>query len=360
MRENNIHFSGLNALRFLSAFAIIIYHSTGGFLDHYPSAIKMFNHNLQLGVDMFFMISGFLIVYLLLVEKTTHVRISLWKFYTRRILRIFPLYYLIVGLGYFLYHSSNPEIDFSKYLYFSGNFWMIGTNNWTVSILNPLWSLCIEEHFYLLIPCLLAIIPLNKANYLFISIIIASIIFRCYATLTVQYNWMTIYCHTLSRCDLIAIGGLLAYYYHKGVVMPKISAPYILMMVLYLGLIMTIVDTTDYSNMNYALFKKYLFVLPMFFIFISVVLNGYKSIRLQKIIDHPFVNYMGKISFGLYMYHSLIGDYVSKVAFINKSLPLKIVAVSCFTMLIATLSYELFERQILKLKGRFETVKTKV
>jgi peptidoglycan/LPS O-acetylase OafA/YrhL len=207
------YFGGLNMLRAFCALAIIVYHTSLSFQDKMPSMVKMFLHNLTLGVDMFFIISGFIIIYLLLVEKQTTNKIDFIKFYIRRALRIFPLYFLVVGIAYLIYHNSNPTIDFSKYAYFASNFWMIAKNDWTVGILNPLWSLCIEEHFYLVIPLLIYITPLKRVNLVLIGAVAVSILFRIYACHTVQYNWMTIYCHTLSRCDLMAIGGLIAYYY---------------------------------------------------------------------------------------------------------------------------------------------------
>src|SRR5689334_4706997 len=123
--EKIIHFDGLNALRFLSAFSVIIYHSTLNFHDTMPGGIRMIFHNLHLGVDMFFIISGFLIVYLLLEEKDQRNTISLYRFYLRRILRIFPLYFLILGIAWIQYHNSHPEIAFGQYALFAGNFWMI-------------------------------------------------------------------------------------------------------------------------------------------------------------------------------------------------------------------------------------------
>src|SRR5581483_3255154 len=152
-----LHFKGLNALRFFSALSIIIYHCYFNVPHPYP-VLNRLMHNLVLGVDMFFIISGFLIIYLLLDEKEQYGKISLTKFYTRRVLRIFPLYYLVIIIAFIFYYSQ--QVNFTPFLLFYGNLWMAHTGHWTADVLNPLWSLNIEEQFYLVIPLLLFYIPI--------------------------------------------------------------------------------------------------------------------------------------------------------------------------------------------------------
>jgi peptidoglycan/LPS O-acetylase OafA/YrhL len=353
-----VHFSGLNTLRFVAAFAIIIYHSTLSFQDSLPASVELFLHNLPIGVDLFFIISGFLIVFLLLTEKANTETVSLAKFYARRVLRIFPLYFLIVGIAYLQYHRSNPEIDFSKFCYFWGNFWMIDTNKWTVSILNPLWSLCIEEHFYLIIPVLIFIIPIKKIKYLFWAVIAISILFRAYAASAVEYSWMTLYLHTLSRCDLLALGGLLAHYYHTTGTRYNIKPKYLFGAVIYLALLMCMIDFNDFTTLSFALFKKYLFVLPLLIIFVGLVLNKNQSTSLLLLRQNKTINYLGKISYGLYMFHSPAINLLTGLEQINNSILLKPLAVTLLTIVLSAVSYELFEKQLLKLKTRFTVVKT--
>ena len=357
--EKTIHFSGLNALRFFSAFAVIFYHCSLSFQEQFPSGIKMLTHNLHMGVDMFFLISGFLIVYLLLVEKEKTKTISLPKFYMRRILRIFPLYFLIIGIAWLQYHQSRPEIPWDQFFYFAGNFWMIETNAWTVGILNPLWSLCIEEHFYLVIPLLVFLIPLHRIRFLFWFIILFSIAFRVYATLTIEYNWFTIYAHTLSRCDVLAIGGLMAWYHKSNRLHFTISPVFMVGMFMYLVLTMMIVDNSDYTTMTFAVLKKYVFILPMAFLFYGMILNPQESRLLLLFKSNTMLDYLGKISFGLYMYHSPVLDFLAGVEWINQSLFIKIIVITLVTIVISALSYELFEKQILKLKSAFEVIRTR-
>jgi peptidoglycan/LPS O-acetylase OafA/YrhL len=346
------YFKEMDFLRFIAAFSVVIYHFTLFYQESVNQYVKMFMHNLGIGVDLFFIISGFLIVYLLITEKEKTKTISLYKFYVRRILRIFPLYYLIVGISYLLFYKSNPEIQFSKYLLFIGNFWMIDVNSWTVSTLNPLWSICIEEHFYLLIPVLLLLLQKKSFPYLFYFIIFCSLFFRIYITENIENNWMDIYCHTLSKCDLLAFGGLFAYYFQIKKLNYNIPIYLFYCTLFCLMLFMFFVESVDYTTWYYAGFRKYIFAIPMLILFYAIIIQPNKYSFINKITNNKLINYLGKISFGLYIYHSLISEISLRI--LNRT-SLKIVLLNLvLTIILASLSFELFEKQILKLKIKFE------
>ena len=141
------NFGSLDAVRAVSILAVIWHHAHGGFAD-LPITLRGF-----LGVDMFFVLSGFLIVTLLLRERDKAGSISLGKFYARRTLRIFPLYYAVI-LGVLAIvlvkpgsSVAGPFLDELPYL-------ATYTSNWvhSASILAIAWSLATEEQFYLLWP----------------------------------------------------------------------------------------------------------------------------------------------------------------------------------------------------------------
>ena len=109
MKKYRIHFNNLNGLRFLAALMVVICHieqNKKGFL--LPNLRALVKHLGVLGVDLFFVLSGFLITILLLKEKEIFKKIEYKKFYLRRILRIWPLYYLVVILSLFVL----PNIPF--------------------------------------------------------------------------------------------------------------------------------------------------------------------------------------------------------------------------------------------------------
>jgi len=266
---------------------------------------------------------------------------------------------LIIGIAWLQYHNSIPAIVYHKSLYFATNFWMIDANSWTVGILNPLWSLCIEEHFYLLIPLLVLLIPLRMMHILFWAIILVSIGFRIYATLTIQYNWFTIYLHTLSRCDVLALGGLLAYYHRFYDFRVRFSSFILGGLLLYLGLIMSIVDYSDYTTLTFSAVKKYLFTAPIFLFFTGFILSKKEdSGVLRWLKSNKWIDYLGKISFGLYMFHTPVLEYLIPYHFISDYFFIKLICVSVFTILISSISYEFFEKRILRLKNKFEVIKS--
>ena len=103
MKDERIYFPNLNGLRFIAAFLVIIHHieQIKSFLkiDNYLEVIPFVGIIGKLGVVLFFVLSGFLITYLLLAEEQKYKKISIKKFYIRRILRIWPLYFLIILLS---------------------------------------------------------------------------------------------------------------------------------------------------------------------------------------------------------------------------------------------------------------------
>lgn len=358
VNTKRVHFLGINFLRFLSAFALILYHCTLGLQKGVDTFWKMALHNLYIGVDLFFIISGFLITYLLIVEKQETGKISFKKFYIRRSLRILPLYYLIILLAYYLFHNTHPETDFVSHLFFFGNFSLITNNSWTITPLNPLWSICIEEHFYLVVPLLVSLVPTKKLHYMFISIIMLSIGFRAYTFYFDNGHWMTLYMHTLSRCDVIAIGGILAHQLYFGKQIVRCKRIWLFVAIVMLLVIMSSIDYGDYTTLFNATLKKYIFVIPMAIIFAAFILSKSESDGFSKIKNNKVFDYFGKISYGLYMYHSIVILYVVKISFLKDSDSLIIIAVTILTLLISALSYELFEMKFLKLKKSFVVIKT--
>ncbi len=308
--QKTIYFQGLNFLRFVAAFMLIIYHSALDLPETVGQTLKLSLRNLLVGVDLFFIISGFLIVYLLLAEKQVNGKVNILSFFIRRVLRIFPLYFLVIAIGYYVCHPTLPDVDFTKYLYFCSNFEMIRTDTWMCGMLAQTWSLCIEEHFYLVIPFLAAFIPSKKLIYVFGAIFFASLFYRIYIVQNVQYNWFILYCHTLSRCDLLAVSGILACWHHqKGIVFNHSLWLSFVALLMYL-FVCSQLNFSDFETFFRGTFQKYIFVIPMLYLFMSIVFNSNENLLLNKLRNNTFINYLGKISFGLYMFHTLVIDLI--------------------------------------------------
>ncbi|MCB0696751.1 MAG: acyltransferase, partial [Chitinophagaceae bacterium] len=171
MSDNRVYFKNLNGVRFLAALVVIIHHiEMGKFWLGQPNIYKnsfvggVFG---QLGIILFFVLSGFLITYLLLEEHRRSGTISIKSFYMRRILRIWPVYYLIIILSFFVF----PHFDFFFLPSFSEHinesFWIkaglylsflpnLGYTLYThIAYATQTWSVGVEEQFYLIWPVLM-------------------------------------------------------------------------------------------------------------------------------------------------------------------------------------------------------------
>jgi peptidoglycan/LPS O-acetylase OafA/YrhL len=372
-----VYFQNLDVLRFIAAFMIVIIHWYGAMKGWYGlpklmrgnfpyeanktwSYVERAIDNFGYGVDIFFLISGFLITYLLLTEKEKNGRISLRDFYIRRTLRIWPLYYFLIAIGPFLvrWTHSTPQPNYLAQVFFVGNFDQIRTGQWIFPF-SHFWSIHIEEHFYLVWPFLVAFIPTRRLPFVFSLVIFISIMFRLILYMLDNHNYYLFYLHSLSRLDVLAIGALLAWRHYKKPWVVNIPGPIrILIYALIVALFCTDVFYI-YSSVTDVTFKKY-FYLGLITLAMGSFLFGTNNKLAPK--KKNIFHYFGKVSYGMYMYNNILVNVViikimapvlhsvSPVIFSMVYFPL------CF--IVPILSYELLEKPFLKLKSRFEIIKT--
>ena len=159
MKQSKVYFKGLNGLRFFAAFLVLMQHAESIRLKYSLfnlSGYTLFNSG-EIAVEFFFVLSGFLITYLLLEEEANTGSINIKHFYMRRVLRIWPLYYLILIIGLLLIpvvikvlkieYTAHFPFALASFLYviFLPN---LVTSLWGSSFLAPLWSIGVEEQFY--------------------------------------------------------------------------------------------------------------------------------------------------------------------------------------------------------------------
>lgn len=372
-----IFFPNLDGLRFISFFVVFLYHGYMSLLsylgDSSPktfAAVKfLFKHG-NLGVNFFFVLSGFLITYLLIKEKEFTGRIHVGNFYVRRILRIWPLYYLCVAIGFigFAYikkMSGQPVLESANpwyYIFFAANFDFMHT--WPVrpdaEMISILWSVAVEEQFYLTWPLILGLLPLKYFRYIFPAIMAFSLIFRSFHTGDNDHEFAIRYFHTFAVIGDMALGGLFAYlvsYENKfKLFVTEMSKPLIaLLYILTLGV---------------TLFKDQLFVpgVPVVFerlviasLFGMIILEqNYAKHSLFKMSRFKTISNLGVYTYGLYCLH-FIGLYLAVKVMNALQLDGTKVWVSFSMMalalglsiIISLLSYHLFEKWFLKLKDRF-------
>ncbi len=341
------YFQSLDVVRFICAFMIVIGHTYGGITDGTPYHTLV--NNLGFGVEVFFLISGFLITYLLIIEKDKSQAINFKLFYFKRVLRIFPLYYLAILMApVFHYFFNEVEPNYTHQIFFFGNFELI--NGWISTAVNHLWSICIEEHFYIVWPILIYRVPLKKLPIAFGVFILISAIFRGYTFLTAEWGGhLILYLHTISRWDTLAIGGLLAYaYYYKSF---AIKTTFLQRLPLYLIFIAAfiLVPYKDWNSVFASVFLKYIFIFVPAFAIGNILFNPNSILKLKT---PGFFHYLGKISYGLYIYHPFAILLLIAVFKMERNLFL-LLPVTIITILVSMLSYHFFEKPILSLKYRF-------
>lgn len=291
-----------------------------------------------LGVDVFFVLSGFLITFLLLRERETTGEVSLKGFYVRRTLRIFPLYYAVLAaLSVYFYLRGNP--DFFARLPYDLSY----TSNWTAqqSILDLTWSLSTEEQFYLLWPPLFVLLRRHAIAFLLAFLafnellnfrLIPGIAYDLYAILQVTFAPIT-------------LGALLAYYMQR----PKWRINEAAMLIALAGslLIANAGDMHGWPRLAFHLCT-------------AVVIGGIfmnKDSLLVRILEWKPLAYVGVVSYGVYLLHKVGIDVAARVI-PWKSETLLFAVSFAATVALAGISYRFFEKPILRLKSRYATAPT--
>ena len=347
MNSKNKHIIELDAVRAIAALSVMLLHFIPSLISENNIVIylKKYHSIFQFGVPIFFVLSGFLISRILFKSKNEDGFFK--NFYIKRSLRIFPLYYLVCVLIFFVvpyFFSNATPLSINE-------FWpnLIYIQNFFISFHIPyqgpnhFWSLAVEEHFYLIWPLIIYYLDFKKIKYL----IFVFLIFQPLLRIILINQKVDVYYLTFTRLDELLYGCLLAIYEleNKKISKKELSLVLVLSLVfLALFLIFSGSSNIIIQGFKYSFFGYLFFVLVGF-----VALN--KSDKLY-FLKSKILAYTGKISYGLYMFHPFVFYYY----FLYNSTKYSIVSfIACFgiTYLISSLSYYLFEKPILNLKKYF-------
>ncbi|MBA3874323.1 MAG: acyltransferase [Anaerolineae bacterium] len=356
-----IHFKGLNALRFYAAVSVVVHHvmynpNVWYGLPNLPDTVGRFFINGTDAVHLFYVLSGFLITYLMLVERERTGTVSVKKFYLRRVLRIWPLYFALILatalvlpliIPDFKNPLSNPVLT-ALLVLFQGNIAFI--LYYPFPPLEHLWSIAIEEQFYLFIP------HVGKSGAKLVKVFITIIAFwwslMAITGWLMPDNFFTILI-TYMRYDCIAIGGLFACaYYFKYDVLKWIYHP-IVGGLSFVVLVVIAIFIPEAPSIPYTVFTALSFGV--------LILNVSTNEKFFLKLDHPWLESAGNLSYGIYMLHpfllliflSAVHTHMAEPIYQFASYPIIITA----TIVLSWLSYRFFETPFLKLKDTFKVAR---
>lgn len=373
-------FDNINSIRLLLALVVLCLHFEAYKKHNGLRSILNDSSNLfvigEIAVYFFFTISGFLIGYNLISEKAQTNSVSLKRFYTNRALRIWPLYYLAIVLYWFvLPHTvfgnildkfpahiyANSIIMQNKltehtalllYLFFLPQIASLNAQ-FSGSSMYPaphLWSIGVEEVFYLLIPLFILFTRniLKKLTqvtiFYFAFPILLTMIYKLHNSKIIFALLFSIFMHPFC-CMLLGVIGSYLYYYHPDKI------------VRYCNKKSALVCTILILIMLYKSLYFYWFIPAIYCLLFSVVLLYLVQHKIN-ILSLNFIDYLGKISYGIYIYHNisiaiiiflLKQNHFTKLNFIS-SIPL--ILVILLTVLMSVISYEFIEKRFLQLKRK--------
>ena len=368
--KSRTFFSNLDALRFFAFLGIFIQHTLPSpiantsvlFSSEVFKLIFSFNY---LGVPFFFTLSSFLITFRILDDYHVTKCISLKKFYLRRGLRIWPIYFLVLGICFlvipFIYDHIGAQAPtlpgFWPFLFFYANFYFIAHGVGFIYALIPLWSISVEEQFYVLWGLLMKLF--HKHMYFIVLLCFLLSIIYCYYYLHILHqNRTNLKLHTmyalLDFCSgaFVAIAGFRKDGFYRflknlpGAIYPIV---YISMIAYY------VLESCACINPDLILsgiFYSICFALILF----DQAFNNKRYFNAGKV---PALNYLGKISYGLYIYHELVVTLSMKAFHFFRvgsnyfTMLWQTLITLLITIIVAQLSYHYFESYFLRQKHKW-------
>jgi peptidoglycan/LPS O-acetylase OafA/YrhL len=352
------YYPALDGLRGVAILMVVLLHNFG-FMSYFFFG--------WLGVDLFFVLSGFLITDILL--RTFHTKNFLRNFYIRRALRIFPIYYLSLFLCLFIIPLVS-RTDFDLQYYQHNIFWLlIFFQNW-LYIFNPphgssmlfhFWSLAVEEQFYIIWPGIILLVKNFKALlWIIVSTLIVVMIGRYLLWIFHIQNLGYDSLYTFTRIDGICIGCLLALMLR---VNPDFLKSYTYLIVLALAglnFIMYFLNKEATVRLPYLAFIGYTTFAIMFGFLVYEAITA-KSKIIQLVFNNDILKFFGRISYGLYILHwpiylicfPLLKDLFGQISSVDIAKITAALLATAIAVLVSLFSYNYFEIKFLRLKNYF-------
>ncbi|MEI6048265.1 MAG: acyltransferase [Bacteroidota bacterium] len=393
--QAKVYFPGMNGIRFIAAFSVILHHIeqtkywiNDPAINNYPNIWgTMFCDNIgHKGRIIFFVLSGFLITYLFLAEIKKTGTLNLQKFHTRRALRVWPVYILTVLFAFLIlprytniFHSNG--VSFNEQLYngywikFSVVLFMMA--NFARFLFDPilgatqLWSIAVQEQFYLVWPFFTRLFKKHFLNFVVIFIIFkvsVEIIMKIYLDnyslfpntiltapkLVTLIKWWEIF-----AVDQLAIGALCAYIFinKKDKILNFIYNPILVSLILIIYIYLFFIKVDFYGH-------TFVEGLVAAVLMMNISTNAKFPVKLEN----KLFNYLGNISYGIYLFHNICIISVLNFLIYHTHLTGNVFLFNLLlysgsmmaTLIISGLSYKYVENYFLKLKGKYEVIKSSI
>jgi peptidoglycan/LPS O-acetylase OafA/YrhL len=342
----------LDSLRGIAVLMVIVHHWI-------PESIINIIPNGIIGVWFFFVLSGFLISNILFLQKKEYdENRKSWSsviknFYVRRSLRIFPIYYLTVILLIVFASSTGTSIGSSwgYFLTYTSNFYFFKTQQWD-GMISHLWTLAVEEQFYLIWPFLVLFVNKKNLSLLIAIFILTGVVTEYILIPNPMGNILTFSCF-----HAFGLGGLLAwvrvykledlgeFYIYLSYTAIALSAIYIIQKAGFLFELITV--------------RTLIAIVSTWLIGFIILNPNSKNIGFKLILNSSFLIFLGKISYGIYLFHNIV-PYLTQ--FIRISLSLDdsklirgqyFVENFIFLILLAWISFNVIEKPFLNVKKHF-------
>lgn len=362
----------LDGFRGLAILLVLLFHFGAG-INRRSAIDDWFGRitgSMWTGVDVFFVLSGFLITGILL--KTRDRKHYFRSFYMRRTLRIFPLYYGFLFLCFFVFPLFGMEFRHADgqtwwYVFYLSNVRQ-AFYGFDHGVLSVMWSLAIEEQFYLVWPLIVWALPRRVLIGVLTAILALSIAGRWFVF------WKTgdpvfVYFFTLTRLDPIVAGSLIAAYCAGDLskLMPLRRSAILACVASFAILVTMYTNRAGMVSFNWSRFQQatgFFLIAMCVAALLIVVLTEKRGSWMQKLFCSRFLCFFGKYSYALYVFHMLVA-FLAQRYFMHismfppvfgSSLPLTlwyIFIATVVTIFLSLLSWNAYEKHFLKLKDRF-------
>lgn len=299
-----------------------------------------------MGVDLFFVLSGFLITGILLDTKNKE---GWYKdFLLRRVLRIFPLYYAVLIIFAFIAPHFSMTQWFGQYQVY---FWTHTSNYlfFQVGFLKPLghfWSLAIEEQFYLVWPLFVFLFKPKQLAIVSVILLIIGIVIRAFFA-----RPMLTYTIPFAHLDGLVTGALLSIWFRLGAESMRKFHLHVFITTTIIFIVYMIAG----MDLGSALLREPFTITVISMFFCGLLIMALYSTVSKKILSHPLLRFFGKYSYAMYIFNSIFFHFANLAGAAELPMLYKLLAylgVFALTVIVSYLSYHLFEVHFLKMKTK--------